>query len=83
MFECDDMSMPTPEEIKLARTKGNATRLRNLLSKQAEYSVLNRNETQMLKRLLEQKDAADSAVAETFQFRLRAPDRREAPQTSP
>ena len=70
--------MATPEEIQFARTKADATRLRNLLRKQAEYSVLSWNDARVLKRLMEKKDVENRYVAESFQFRQGASEGREA-----
>lgn len=54
--------------MKSILTKGEATRLRNLLSKKSALA-LNHNETLILKRLLEKKDAENNALARSFQFR--------------
>jgi hypothetical protein len=70
-------NMATPEEIRVARTKADATRLRNLLRKQAEYSVLNWNEARVLKRLMEKKEVENRFVTESFQFRQGASGGRE------
>src|SRR5688572_30711322 len=48
-------NMATPEEIQVARAKAEATRLRNLLKKQAEYSVLSWKDARVLKRLMDKK----------------------------
>ena len=71
-------NMATPEEIQVARTKADATRLRNLLRKQAEYSVLNWNDARVLKRLMAKKEVENRFVTESFQFRQGASEGRES-----
>lgn len=68
--------VPTFEDRTESRRKADATRLRNLLSKQANDLVLSRNESRMLKRLMEKRATENSSVAESFQFRHGASDRR-------
>jgi hypothetical protein len=70
-------SMATPEKTKLARIKGEATRLRNLLKKEAHSLVLSHNDTQVLKRLLQKKEMENRFAGESFQFREGATDRLE------
>lgn len=74
--------VPPLEDITAARRKAEATRLRNLLSKEAHHFVLSRNESRILKRLLEKRNTENSFVAESFQFRMRAIDGGETAQTS-
>ena len=48
-------TMLTPERIQAARLKAEATRVRNLLRKEAEYFVLSSNEARILRRLINKK----------------------------
>ena len=59
--------MTSTETTKRAVQKAEVTRLHNLLSKQAK-TVLNHNETMVLKRLLQKMDAENYNLTPSFQI---------------